>query len=112
MKEEKSIGFLAVVFPIQGCNPVLGKSHERPVFRHVLLVCITAIRQETKMHIVIAVGKKPNLQGFDQLSNALRRCEHGWNHNESTQLRWDSPEKFNRRHKSGIARLVSCPLSN
>ena len=82
MKKEESIGSLAAVLAVQVCNAVLSTVEKRTVFRHVLLVSVAKIRQETEVYIVVTVGKEADLQGFDQFCHALRSGKHCWNYNE------------------------------
>ena len=112
MKQEESIDSLAAVLAIQVCDAGLSKVEKRAVFRHVLLAGIAKIRQKTEVHIVIAVGQKADLQGFDQLGYALWSGKHGGNHDERAQLRWDSLGKIHPRQQVWRRQLGHQPVEH
>src|SRR5579859_1655731 len=99
MEQKKGVNSFAAVLPVEVCDSALCAVKKKFVLRHVFLDGIAKIRQETEVHIVIAVGQEPDLESFNQLCHALRCCEHGWNNNERAQRRGDSLREIHPRQQ-------------
>src|ERR1700748_1474968 len=97
MKAKKSINLRAAIFSVQAGDLGVSEINKSLVFRHAFPFRIAKIRQETKVHILISVREEPNFQSFHQFDYALWCCEHGWNHDQRTQLRGNPMRKIHPR---------------